>query len=180
MTPVRNWRWWTVALRGVAAIVFGVLALVAPRTATVLFGAFVLVDGVLALALPGRGSVQPRGTVVVRGLVSIGAGLFVLLWPGLSAFAVLFVIAGWAVVSGVVEVVMAVQQHRRIRHEWLLAVEGLFSIGFGIAIAIAPLGGLVALGMWVGAYALVLGGILLASAVRLRAHRVGTPVVAGY
>jgi uncharacterized membrane protein HdeD (DUF308 family) len=171
----RNWRWWTVALRGIAAIAFGVLTLLAPIEAVLLFGAFALVDGLLALALPARGSVQPRGTVVLRALVSIGAGLYALLAPEVSLVSL---IAGWAIAAGVVELVMAVEQHRRIRHEWLLAQEGLFSLGFGIAVMVAQMRGNIVVGLWIGAYALVLGGVMLATAVRLRAHRIGTPVVA--
>jgi uncharacterized membrane protein HdeD (DUF308 family) len=174
MRPDKHWRWWTVALRGVAAIALGIIMLFAPQAAYVsivlCFGIYALVDGLLVLGLAGKGSLHPRGMMMLRGLVSIAAGVAVLAMPGLASLAVILIIAGWAIVSGFVEIAMAVELHRRIRHEWLLAIEGVVSIGFGIMLAVAPLAGAIVVGIWVGAFALVIGGLLLSSAFRLRSH----------
>jgi uncharacterized membrane protein HdeD (DUF308 family) len=80
------------------------------------------------------------------------------------------VIAAWAIISGILEIVMAVRIRKEIKGEWLLALEGVLSIVFGVLLSIAPLAGAIVLGLWVGAYALVLGGMLIASAFRLRRH----------
>jgi uncharacterized membrane protein HdeD (DUF308 family) len=169
----KKWRWWTVALRGVAAILFGLVSLWAPGVTFVwlvmLFGVYAIVDGALALALAAR-PIQSRIAIVGRGLVSILAGLLALIVPGITAMVLLLVIAAWAIVAGIFEIVMAVQLRKQIEGEWLLAVEGILSIGFGILLMLAPLAGAIVLGLWIGAYALVLGGMLVGTALRLRSY----------
>jgi uncharacterized membrane protein HdeD (DUF308 family) len=176
MMRLKRWRWWTVALRGIAAILFGILSVFAPGITFVslvlLFGAYSIVDGALALALASR-PIQPRFPLIARGMVSIVAGVLALVLPGITGFALLLVIASWAIVSGVLEIVMAIQLRKEIEGEWLLAVEGVLSVAFGVLLVLAPLAGAIVLGLWIGAYALVLGGMLVATAFRLRsyAHR---------
>lgn len=168
----RTWRWSTVALRGAVAIAFGILAMIAPGAAflslVLLFGAYAIVDGALTLALAGR--VQPRLALIARGIASIAAGIIAFGWPGLTAFALLIVIAVWAIVSGLLEVVMAVQMRNELEGEWLLALEGILSIGFGVLLVLSPLVGAIVLGLWIGAYALVLGGVQISTALRLRSY----------
>jgi uncharacterized membrane protein HdeD (DUF308 family) len=167
-----NWRWWTVALRGIAAIVLGVIALGAPKLAflslVVVFGAFALLDGVLAMGLASRVPRSMRNAMIGRGLTSLVTGVIALAWPGITAFVLLFMIAAWAIVSGILEIVTAIQLRKEIRGEGLLILEGVLSIGFGLVLFLSPLAGAVVLGIWVGAYALVLGGMMLSSAWRLR------------
>ena len=126
--PVNRWRWWSIALRGVAALALGVISLFWPGLTFVslvfVFAAYAIVDGVLALVLASKGVVQPRGWIVVRGLVSIAAGLIAFFVPGITAFALLVVIAAWAIVAGISEIVMAVKLRRMIKYEWLLGIEG--------------------------------------------------------
>ena len=181
MARLMKWRWWTVALRGVVAILFGVVSLWAPSVTLVwlviVFGVYAIVDGVLALALAAR-PVQSRLAIVGRGLVSIIAGLLALILPGITTLVLLFVIAAWAIVSGILEIVLAIQLRKQIEGEWLLAVEGVLSIGFGILLMIAPLAGAIVLGLWIGAYALVLGGMLVASSFRLRSYAKQHPELA--
>jgi uncharacterized membrane protein HdeD (DUF308 family) len=170
---LKRWRWWTVGLRGIAAILFGILSVFAPGVTFVsmvfLFGVYSIVDGVLALALATK-PVQPRFALVARGLVSIVAGILALVLPGITAFALVLVIASWAIVSGILEIVMAIQMRKEIEGEWLLAVEGVLSIAFGVLLILAPLAGAIVLGLWIGAYALVLGGMLVGTAFRLRSY----------
>jgi uncharacterized membrane protein HdeD (DUF308 family) len=170
--PAKRWRWWSIALRGVAALALGIISVFVPQltfvSLVIVFGAYALVDGVLALSLASKSMAQPRGWIIARGLVSIVAGLVALVMPGITAYALLIVIAFWAIISGISEIAMAVKYRRTIRHEWLLALEGVLSIAFGIALFVAPLAGVIVIGLWVGAYALVLGGMLIASAFRLR------------
>ena len=168
------WRWWTVVLRGVVAIVFGVLSLIAPTVAflslVLLFGLFAIIEGGLALGLGLERAAYPRGAMIVRGLVSIAAGVLALAWPGITALALLLVIASWAVLTGVLEIAMAIRMRRQLAHEWLLGIEGGLSIGFGVLLFVAPLAGAIVLGLWVGAYALVFGGMLVATGFRQRAY----------
>jgi uncharacterized membrane protein HdeD (DUF308 family) len=168
-----RWRWWTVVLRGIAAITFGILSLLEPQRSfeslAVLFGGFAIVDGVLWLAVGLRAYV-PAG-MVSHAVVSLSAGSFALLAPGLTWFALLLVIAGWAIIAGGLEMAMAAWMPG---HDWLLGIAGALSVGFGIVLFASPLAGAIALGLWVGAYALVFGGMLVEAGLRLR-----TAVTAG-
>jgi len=134
-----------------------------------LFGVYAIVDGVLALGLAAEPH-RPRSALIARGLISIAAGIVALVWPGITGFVLLIVIASWAIVSGVLEVVMAIQLRKKIEGEWLLALEGVLSIAFGVLLMLAPLAGAIVLGLWIGAYALVLGGMLIGTAFRLRSY----------
>lgn len=173
-TVTWHWRWWTIVLRGIAAVAFGVLSLFAPKTAylslVVLFGIYALVDGVLALSLGIRHRGYPGSAIVLRGIVSLIAGLLALFWPGFTGYAFLVLIACWAIVAGILELVMAIRLRKAISHEWLLGLEGALSLAFGILLLIAPLAGAIVLGLWIGAYALVFGGMQIESGLRLRAR----------
>lgn len=173
-TRFKEWRWWTVALRGVAAVLFGILSLAAPGVAfmslVILFGVYALADGILAFALASRPTLLPKSPMYLRGIVSIIAGLLALIVPDITALALLVVIASWAVLSGVFEIVMAIRLRHKIEHEWLLGVEGAVAIAFGVVLLLSPLAGAIVLGLWVGAYALVLGGMMIATAFRLRSY----------
>jgi uncharacterized membrane protein HdeD (DUF308 family) len=168
-----HWRWWTVALRGVAAVLFGLLSLFAPSSAfltlVILFGVYAIVNGALALGLASRAAKPARGTMIAQGIVSILAGIVVLVWPQISAIALLVVIAAWAVASGILEVVTAIRLRKQLEHEWLLGLEGALSIAFGVLLIMAPLAGVVVLGLWVGTFALILGGMLISTGFRIRA-----------
>lgn len=167
-------RWWTLAIRGVAAIVFGVLTFFWPGASlfvlVILFGAYALVDGIFNLVMAVRGA--QRGvswrSLVIEGVVSVAAGVVALSWPGITAFALLVVIAVWAVVTGGAEIAAAVRLRRHLRHEWLLGLAGAVSIGFGVLLMLFPGAGALAVALWIGAYAVVFGVLLLALAFRLR------------
>ncbi|MBX3158869.1 MAG: DUF308 domain-containing protein [Deltaproteobacteria bacterium] len=169
-----NYRWWTIALRGIAAIVFGLLALAAPGAAffslVLVFGIYAIIDGILALSVGTSAVDHPRGAMIAQGLVSLVAGALALAWPGMTALVLLVVIGLWAIVAGVLEIVTAIRVRKAIRYEWLLGLEGVLSIAFGIALLLSPLAGAIVIGLWVGAYALVLGGMLVATSLRVRSY----------
>ena len=166
--------WWVIGLRGLAAILFGVLAFVWPgmtlAVLVLLFGAYALVDGVLTLIAAFRGAVQHRIVMLVEGVVSVLAGLAAFVWPGLTALVLLYIIAFWAIVTGVLEIVAAIRVRRAISNELGLVIGGVLSVVFGVVLLIAPGAGALAVIFLIGAYAVVFGIALLGLAWRLREH----------
>ena len=164
--------WWTLVLRGVAAVIFGILAYVWPGiTFTVLvlfFGAYALWDGVFALIAAFRTQAERRWPLVLEGLVGIAAGVLTFIWPGAATVALLIIIGAWALVTGIFEIVAAIRLREEIEGEWLLLVSGLLSVLFGIAIAIWPAAGLVAVTWLIGAYSIIFGILLMVLGFRLR------------
>lgn len=164
--------WWTLVLRGVAAVIFGILAYVWPGiTFTVLvlfFGAYALWDGVFALIAAFRTQAERRWPLVMEGLVGIAAGVLTFIWPGAATLALLLIIGAWAFVTGIFEIVAAIRLREEIEGEWLLLISGLLSVLFGIALAIWPAAGLVAVTWLIGAYSIVFGILLIVLGFRLR------------
>lgn len=175
LSLVRNW--WSLVIRGMVAIVAGVIAFAWPGITLLglvfVFAAYSLIDGILSLAgaVRAAGAHERWGALVFEGVVGIAAACVAVGWPGITILALVYVIAAWALVTGVLEIVAAVRLRKYISGEWLLALGGVASIVFGILIAIAPLAGALVIALWFGAYALVFGIILIALGFRLRAWR---------
>jgi len=169
--------WWMLAVRGATAIVFGLLTLLMPGVSLaaliLLFGSYALVDGIfnVVAAIRRRSGESPWWALLLEGLVSIGAGIVTFAMPGLTAIVLLYVIAAWAVVTGVLEVVAAVRLRKQITGEWWLGASGALSVIFGVLLMIWPGPGALALVMWIGAYAVVFGGLLVGLAFRIRGLR---------
>jgi uncharacterized membrane protein HdeD (DUF308 family) len=174
--------WWAVSLRGLAGILFGIITFFAPGISlaalVLLFGAYAFADGVLATitAIRRRGA-DRWWLLLFNGLVGIAAGILTLLWPGITALALLYVIAAWALVTGVLEIAAAIRLRKAITGEWLLALSGVLSIALGVMLVLWPGTGALAIVIWIGAYALVFGVLLLALGLRLRA--LGSPRARG-
>lgn len=170
-------RWWMLVVRGVAAILFGVLAIVVPEISIlsliILWGAYALVDGVFNLMLAVRRARVGRswGWLVFEGVVSVGAGVLTFVLPGMTALFLLIVIAVWAVLTGVAEIAAAIMLRRHIRGEWLLAASGVLSIAFGVLMMFFPGSGALALAWIVGGYSIVFGALLIALGLRLNRFR---------
>jgi uncharacterized membrane protein HdeD (DUF308 family) len=174
-------RWWAVALRGVAAVLFGAMALVWPGITlfvlVVLFGVYALMDGALTLAaaLRDRNAADNgpggRGWIIARGVFGIAIGVLAVLWPGITAVVLLWSIAAWAVVTGVFEVVVAIRLRREMDREWLLALSGVLAVVFGLTLVVWPAAGALALVTVIGAAALLMGLTLLVFGFRLRHGR---------
>ena len=167
--------WWLLLLRGIAAIIFGLLAFAWPGltlvTLILLYGAYALVDGVLAIIAAITGGVPgSRWWLAIVGLLGIVAGLVTFLTPGLTALVLLFFIAGWAIVTGVFEIIGAIKLRKEIDNEWLLILSGIISVLFGVGIMLAPGAGALALVWVIGAYSVVMGVIFVALAFRLKKH----------
>jgi uncharacterized membrane protein HdeD (DUF308 family) len=168
----KNWGW--IALRGVAAVIFGVLAFAWPGATIfvlVLFwGAYALVEGVFTLiaGFRVRDQGRPMWTFVVIGILGIAAGIVTFLWPGITALALLTLIAVWAFFIGIFQIVAAVRLRKEIEHEWLLGLSGVLSVIFGAVMLARPVEGLVAVVWVIAAYAIVFGILLLMLAFRLK------------
>jgi uncharacterized membrane protein HdeD (DUF308 family) len=174
-TLTRNW--WVLAVRGGAAVLFGLLALIWPGITVLalvlLFGAYALVDGVLALyaALTNRPAAQGRrGWLALEGVAGVLAAIGAVVWPGITALVLLYLIAAWAVVTGVAEIVAAIRLRREIQGEWLMALSGVLSIVFGLLAFFFPAAGALAVIWLIAAYAIVFGVVLLVLGFRLRRH----------
>ena len=171
-TLTRNW--WVMLLRGIAGVLFGIATFVAPGVSlavlVLLFGAYALIDGVLAV-ITGvrRRDVSDRWwMLLLEGIVGIAAGIATLVWPGITALALLYVIAAWALLTGAFEIAAAIRLRKVIIGEWLLVLSGIASIGLGILLMIFPGPGALVMVLWIGAYAFVFGILLIALSLRLR------------
>jgi len=169
--------WWVIGLRGLAAIVFGILAFAWPGMTLIvlvfLFGAYALIDGVVSLAGALR-AIQARerwGVLVLEGLVGIGAAGVTAFWPAITALALVYIIAAWAIITGVLEISAALRLRQYIRGEWLLALGGIASVIFGFLVMIAPIAGALVIALWFGAYALLFGVLMVALGLRLRSSQ---------
>ncbi|HEY2106133.1 MAG TPA: HdeD family acid-resistance protein [Candidatus Binataceae bacterium] len=167
-------RWWLITLRGVAAIIFGLLAIALPRitlaTLILLFGAYAFADGIFAVihAIGGGDESESRWLLLLEGLLGIGVGLITFFEPGLTAIAMLFYIAAWSLATGVLEIAAALRLRKQVTGEFWLLLGGLCSIVFAIIVMVHPGAGALALVWLIGAYALLFGIFLLALGLRLR------------
>jgi len=174
-TVVHTFRlnWWLLALRGLVAVLFGVLAFMWPGgtliTLVWLFGAFALVNGILSLVLATKTKGYPKvGSLILGGLLGILAGLLAFVMPGITALGLLILIAAWAIVTGIMELVAAVRLRKIINNEWLLVLAGIASVVFGILLLFQPAAGALVLIWWIGAWALLSGILLMILAFRMR------------
>ena len=170
-----EWGW--IALRGVCALIFGVLTLALPGVTlallVIVWGAYALVDGVLALAagLRMRDNGKPLWSLVVVGLLGMGAGIATFFWPGLTALTLILIIGTWAIAIGLLQIIAAVRLRKHIRGEWLHALSGLLSVVFGLAVVLRPGAGALAFAWLIGWFAVFFGVVLIAMAFRLRSGR---------
>jgi uncharacterized membrane protein HdeD (DUF308 family) len=166
--------WWALMLRGILAILFGVLAFVWPHitlTALVfLFGAYALVDGVFSIIAGIKTHAENKRwwLLLIGGALGIAAGAYAFIVPAMTALILLILIASWAIVTGAFEVAAAIQLRKHIRGEWLLALSGIISVLFGAALLYNPVAGALAVVWLIGAYAILDGILLLAFGIKLR------------
>jgi uncharacterized membrane protein HdeD (DUF308 family) len=169
--------WWALALRGLVAILFGLAALFWPglilAVLIVLFGIYALVDGVLSVVTAFRSSRRGmrRTLLLIEGVIGILFGLLALLWPGLTALALIYIIAFWAILSGIARIVMAFMLRREIANEWSIGLSGVLSVILGIILLILPGAGLLAYTWLIGLLALILGIALIYYAFSVRGQR---------
>jgi uncharacterized membrane protein HdeD (DUF308 family) len=175
MTTLASKMWWAIVIRGLCALVFGILCFVWP-IATIgalvfLFAAYALIDGVFAIVsafTSHEGSM--RWFLLLEGVFGIAAGILTFAWPGITAFVLLYFIAGWAIITGILEIIAAIRLREVITGEWLLILSGIASVIFGVLLFLYPGAGALAVITIIGAYAVVFGILLLVLGFRLRGH----------
>jgi uncharacterized membrane protein HdeD (DUF308 family) len=168
-------KWWALVLRGVAAVAFGLLAFYRPGITLgaliVLFAAYALIDGIFAIAAAiNRTDLTGHwGFMFLRGILSIAASILAMTYPAMTSFALLYLIAGWAIATGIVEISAAIRLRKVISGEWRLVASGLLSIIFGVVLAAYPGRGVLAVVWIIGTFAVAFGGLLIGLGFKLRA-----------
>jgi uncharacterized membrane protein HdeD (DUF308 family) len=173
--------WWVLALRGVLAILFGLLVFAQPGIAlsalVALFGAYALVDGIFSVinGIRDRDTNENWWALLLEGVVSIIAGVLTFAWPGVTTVVLLYIVAAWAIVTGIFEIWAAVTLRKEIEGEFWLGLSGLVSVLFGVMLVVFPaLDGILTLLWLVGIYAVAFGVMMLLLAFRLRGFQGST------
>jgi uncharacterized membrane protein HdeD (DUF308 family) len=167
--------WWLLLLRGLVSLLFGVLAFVWPGitlvSLVIVYGAFAFADGIFSIIAAIRGDTgASRWWLALVGVMGIAAGVLTFVLPVFTALTLLYLIGAWALVRGIFEIVGAIRLRKEIDNEWMLILSGLVSVLFGAYMLIAPGAGALALIWVIGAYAIIVGVLLVALAFRLRGH----------
>lgn len=166
--------WWLVILRGVLAILFGALAFVWPGitwlTLIIMFGVYAIVDGVVTAATGlARTKDTPRWwTFLLEGFIGIAAGVIALIRPDLATLVLLYVIAAWAIFTGILEIVTAIRLRHEITNEWVMGLGGVLSVALGLLLFFQPVTGSLVIIWTIAAYAIIFGILLVALGFRLR------------
>lgn len=166
--------WWVLLLRGVVAVIFGLLVFARPGPSLsvllLLFGAFAMADGLLGTwtAITHREDHENWILLLIGGLVGIGIGALTLFYPGITALGLLFYIAIWAMTTGVIEIVAAIRLRKQIQGEWRLVAAGLLSVGLGTLLIVQPGAGVLGLLWLIASFALVFGLSLIALSFKLK------------
>jgi uncharacterized membrane protein HdeD (DUF308 family) len=167
--------WWLLLLRGIAAIIFGVLAFVWPGITllalTMLWGAYVISDGIIAIWAAfnaAGGGAGPRWWLGLSGVASIIAGLVAFSYTGTTTLVLLMFIAVWAIINGALQIWGAIALRRVVSNEWLLILNGVLSVAFGVILMAQPGAGALALVWMIGWYAILFGCLYVALAFRLK------------
>ena len=177
MNGVMGKAWWVLAVRGVIAIVFGVLALMWPTLTLLalvaLFAAYALLSGAAAVAGAWRVRASGKGLgelwmIAILGLVAIACGVIAIVWPAITALALILIMGINALVAGILDIAVAIRQRHTMRHTWLMVLAGLVSIIFGVGVLVFPGAGALALVWMISVYAIASGILLLAMGIHAR------------
>ncbi|MCF8129916.1 MAG: HdeD family acid-resistance protein [Deltaproteobacteria bacterium] len=169
----QNWRMHV--LRGILAVIFGLMALLWPGLTigvlVIFFGVYVLLEGILAITAAVRHRTRRWWwLLLVEGVAGIVVGIFAFIWPGLTAVVLLIFIAVWAILTGIFEIGAAVQLRKELKGEWVLGIAGIISILIGVFLIANPGAGALAVVWLIGIYALIFGVLLIALGLKVRKH----------
>jgi uncharacterized membrane protein HdeD (DUF308 family) len=165
-------RWWVWLLRGIVAILFAVLAFAQPgitlAALVLLYGAYVLVDGAFAVS---AGIMTKTWGLILSGVLGIIAGALTFAYPGITALVLLYIIAFWALLTGILEIIAAIRFRKEIENEWMLGIGGALSVLIGLWMIARPGVGALSIVWLIACYALLYGILMTALAFRLRSLR---------
>jgi uncharacterized membrane protein HdeD (DUF308 family) len=173
LTMLRKY-WWTILLRGILAALFGIAAFVWPGITIVflisLFGAYALLDGIISvvIGIAQYGENERWWGILLQGICGIAVGVMTFVWPQVTGLILLFFIAGWAVLTGLFQIVAAIRLRKVISGEWLLGLSGVISVLFGITLFIYPAAGALAVIWMIGIFAILHGLLLIFLSLRIR------------
>jgi uncharacterized membrane protein HdeD (DUF308 family) len=166
--------WWVLVIRGLVAVALGFVTFAWPgitvAALVLVFGAYCLVDGAFSLVGAFRAvrAHERWGALVFEGIAGIVAAIVTVLWPAVTALALVVIVAAWALITGSLEIAAAIRLRQHVAGEWLLALSGVASILFGVLCIVLPLIGALAIAFCIGIYAMVFGVLLIALGFRLR------------
>jgi len=163
-------QWWVLLVRGILALLFGIVAVALPSLTllalVMLFGVYVLLDGMVVLWV-GVGA--RAWWLVIVGILGLIAGILAFVYPSITAVALLCLIAAWAIVRGMFEIIAAIQLRKEISNQWTLIIGGIVSILFGVVLVARPSVGALAMVWVIGVFALVFGVAMIVLSFQLRA-----------
>jgi uncharacterized membrane protein HdeD (DUF308 family) len=173
--------WWVLLVRGLIAITFGVMAWIWPglsiATLVLLFGIFAFADGVLGLwtAFTGPKGMEHRWVLALWSVAGLATGALAVFAPGLVAASVVLLIGVWAIVTGAMEIIAAIQLRKEVQGEWMLILAGLASVAFGVLLVARPGAGALSLVWMIGLFAVLVGALFVFLAFKVRSvhKRVG-------
>ncbi len=174
MLLARNW--WMFLVRGILALIFGIVALVFPlatfQALVLIFGAFALVDGIFAIvsAFSSNAKTENWWWLILEGALGILIGILTIIQPAAMGEAWLILIAAWALVTGIFEIITAIRIRKQIEGEFWMILSGLISVAFGVLVFLNPVSGAFAIGFIVGIYAIMFGAMMIALSLKLRKH----------
>ncbi|MER7502802.1 HdeD family acid-resistance protein [Nonomuraea pusilla] len=173
--------WSLLLVRGIAAVILGILAIVWPGITllvlVIIFGLYAIIGGISSLVAGLRHRSDSRAWLILSGVLGIIAGIIAFVWPGLTSLALLYVVAFWAIFSGLSEIVGGIQLRKRIQNEWMLIVGGILSLIFGLLLLFFPGAGLLSLVWLLGIFAILYGiaMIILSFTLKKFTKRAGMP-----
>jgi len=171
MLELLTGRWWWLLVRGIVAILFGLAAFFLPGVTLLslvfLFGVFAIVDGITFLVFGRRAGMKWYWSALA-GIVSIAAGIAVIAWPGISSIALLWVIAFWAILNGIFQILTAIEIRKEVEGEWVLYLAGALAVAFGVILLFRPGAGALAVLWLIGTFAILLGILMIILSFKLK------------
>src|SRR5215510_8401390 len=177
MFNVMTQNWWAIALRGYAAVLFGIATFMWPGITlwvlAPLFGAYAMINGIFAVIEAFRRDVSRERwrPLLFEGAVSIVVGVMTFAWPGLTAMGLLFLIALWAIITGVFEIITAIRLRHEIGGEWMMTLIAILSMAFGLLLLAFPVTGALSVILMIRAFVFAIGALMIALAFKLRSLR---------
>jgi uncharacterized membrane protein HdeD (DUF308 family) len=169
--------WWVFLIRGIAAVLFGILAFMSPgltlAVLILMFGAYALVDGIFSIiaGIAARNEVERWWWMIIVGVAGILTGILTFVWPGMTALVLLYIIAAWAIFAGIAQTMAAIRLRKEIEGEWALILGGIASVIFGVLLILVPGAGALASIWIIASYAIIFGIVMIVLAFRVRGLR---------